>query len=105
MMRAAQRFVAGVQAIEGIEVVGEPEMTVVAFRASRRQARVASQRPWPQLCPLGSHLPACARLSARSSLARCRFDLSTPYTHNTLTAHSQHKRLPCLAAGRSTSTK
>jgi glutamate/tyrosine decarboxylase-like PLP-dependent enzyme len=36
MMKAAQQFVAGVEAIPGIEVVGQPEMTVVAFKASRK---------------------------------------------------------------------
>lgn len=36
MMKAAQQFIKGVEAIEGIEVVGQPEMTVVAFKASRR---------------------------------------------------------------------
>lgn len=41
MMKAAQRFVAGVGEIEGIEVVGQPEMTVVAFKASRRCAELA----------------------------------------------------------------
>lgn len=35
MMKAAQQFLAGVRAIQGIEVVGEPEMCVVAFKASR----------------------------------------------------------------------
>ena len=36
MMKAAAQFVEGVRGIEGIEVVGEPEMTVVAFKASAR---------------------------------------------------------------------
>ena len=39
MMKAAQQFVAGVQQIEGLEVVGQPEMTVVAFKASRAGAK------------------------------------------------------------------
>ena len=38
MMKAAQQFAQGIAGIDGLEVVGEPEMTVVAFKASRRQA-------------------------------------------------------------------
>lgn len=39
MMKAAHQFIAGVQQIEGLEVVGEPEMTVVAFKATRAAAK------------------------------------------------------------------
>lgn len=35
MMKAAQQFIAGVRAIHGLEVIGEPEMCVVAFKAAR----------------------------------------------------------------------
>ena len=38
MMKAAQQFAQGIAGIDGLEVVGEPEMTVVAFKASRRKA-------------------------------------------------------------------
>lgn len=81
MMRAAQRFVAGVQAIEGIEVVGEPEMTVVAFRASRRALDIykvndlLSQRGWHlnalqrpaalHICLTAAHSPAIVDLLLR----------------------------------------
>ena len=37
-MKAAQQFAQGIAGIDGLEVVGEPVMTVVAFKASRRQA-------------------------------------------------------------------
>ena len=38
-MKAAQLLAAGVGEIEGIEVVGRPEMTVVAFKASKPRGR------------------------------------------------------------------
>lgn len=36
MMRAAAAFQAGVAGIEGLEVMGSPEMCVVAFKSTRR---------------------------------------------------------------------
>ncbi|KAI7840937.1 hypothetical protein COHA_005368 [Chlorella ohadii] len=35
MMKAAKQLIDGVQQIEGLEVVGQPEMSVVAFKATR----------------------------------------------------------------------
>lgn len=39
MMKAAQQLIAGVKQIEGLEIVGEPEMSVVAFKATRAAAK------------------------------------------------------------------
>ncbi|EFN56217.1 hypothetical protein CHLNCDRAFT_144988 [Chlorella variabilis] len=75
MMRAAQRFVAGVQAIEGIEVVGEPEMTVVAALDIYKVNDLLSQRGWHlnalqrpaalHICLTAAHSPAIVDLLLR----------------------------------------
>lgn len=39
MMKAAKQFIDGVQQIEGLEVVGQPEMSVIAFKATRAAAK------------------------------------------------------------------
>lgn len=44
MMKAAQQFIAGVQQIEGLEIVGAPEMSVVAFKATRAAAKRCETR-------------------------------------------------------------
>ena len=60
MMKAAQQFAQGIAGIDGLEVVGEPEMTVVAFKASRRQAGPARAR----LCCCPVSATGCARAAA-----------------------------------------
>lgn len=62
MMKAAQQFLAGVRAIQGIEVVGEPEMCVVAFKASRGGPDI--YRVHDLLSKRGWHLNALQRPAA-----------------------------------------
>lgn len=81
MMKAAQLFVEGVNGIDGIEVMGEPEMTVVAFKASRRGldiykvSELLGKRGWHlnalqhpaalHICLTAAHSPAIVELLLR----------------------------------------
>ncbi|KAI3426347.1 hypothetical protein D9Q98_008720 [Chlorella vulgaris] len=62
MMKSAQQFIAGVEAIDGLEVVGQPEMTVVAFKASRRGLDIYKVNDL--LSQAGWHLNALQRPAA-----------------------------------------
>ena len=42
-LQAAKRFEAGVAAIPGLEVIGAPEMSVVAFKSTEPKVRVPSR--------------------------------------------------------------
>lgn len=81
-MKSAQQFIAGVEAIDGLEVVGQPEMTVVAFKASRRQATRSAgsdgARAVRHVCKLG------AGLHPLLSYATRRNPTSLPHTTHTL---------------------
>lgn len=99
-MKAAQQFITGVGEIEGIEVVGQPEMTVVAFKAARRWVglgaaagrrtqfavpRAAWPPPPPRAAALGARTlgpratpPCCAAPACARSPSRCLFRLLPP---------------------------
>lgn len=62
MMKAAQQFIAGVRAIHGLEVIGEPEMCVVAFKAARGGPDI--YRVHDLLSKRGWHLNALQRPAA-----------------------------------------
>ena len=58
MMRASQQLIAGVQEIEGIEVVGDPCMSVVAWQASPGPDPLCMYRLFDLITQRGWHLNA-----------------------------------------------
>lgn len=76
MMKAAAQFISGVGGIEGIEVVGAPEMTVVAFKAAQKCAHAVQghERRQP---PARACLP-CPHAAPASTPALTNFSLALP---------------------------